>query len=322
MKRAFTLIELLVVIAIIAILAAILFPVFAQAKVAAKKSVTISNVKQVSTGMFLYMSDNDDYYPRARPCVLGSSLNPKFHAPSYNSAPNQGCGSGGFYNYMDVYQWQKFLMPYTKNRELFEIPLRQKDAGLWENSGEIRGNIALNLGFTGIKNTTLAGAPTSFGDIVPFTGGNQSGLPNVAEAALLLDNVPKTNASFVPIIDQLQSGQTNLSALTGYPVSYREFWAFRLTKMTAAECAANPQPSREVDGGFVPAGGITVGRADGSAKFLSVGAFLGKTPTMNELLTGGTVNANTCVLPNISQGYGYTGTINTSINYPMWGYGQ
>jgi prepilin-type N-terminal cleavage/methylation domain-containing protein/prepilin-type processing-associated H-X9-DG protein len=60
MKRAFTLIELLVVIAIIAILAAILFPVFAQAKLAAKKTTSLSNVKQLSTAYQMYLSDWDD----------------------------------------------------------------------------------------------------------------------------------------------------------------------------------------------------------------------------------------------------------------------
>jgi prepilin-type N-terminal cleavage/methylation domain-containing protein/prepilin-type processing-associated H-X9-DG protein len=60
MKRAFTLIELLVVIAIIAILAAILFPVFAQAKTAAKKSASVSNAKQIGLAQFLYMGDYDD----------------------------------------------------------------------------------------------------------------------------------------------------------------------------------------------------------------------------------------------------------------------
>jgi prepilin-type N-terminal cleavage/methylation domain-containing protein len=59
-KNAFTLIELLVVIAIIAILAAILFPVFAQAKAAAKKAVTLSNLKQLGTAAYLYANDYDD----------------------------------------------------------------------------------------------------------------------------------------------------------------------------------------------------------------------------------------------------------------------
>ena len=59
-KKAFTLIELLVVIAIIAILAAILFPVFAQAKAAAKVTVALSQMKQLGTAMFMYSSDSDD----------------------------------------------------------------------------------------------------------------------------------------------------------------------------------------------------------------------------------------------------------------------
>ncbi|CAN5419418.1 hypothetical protein BH11ARM2_BH11ARM2_36980 [soil metagenome] len=63
MKRAFTLIELLVVIAIIAILAAILFPVFAQAKAAAKKTACLSNAKQIVIGTMIYSSDNEDKFP-------------------------------------------------------------------------------------------------------------------------------------------------------------------------------------------------------------------------------------------------------------------
>lgn len=62
-KRAFTLIELLVVIAIIAILAAILFPVFAQAKEAAKKTTCLSNQKQIGLGILLYQGDTDDVFP-------------------------------------------------------------------------------------------------------------------------------------------------------------------------------------------------------------------------------------------------------------------
>jgi prepilin-type N-terminal cleavage/methylation domain-containing protein/prepilin-type processing-associated H-X9-DG protein len=60
-KRGFTLIELLVVIAIIAILAAILFPVFAQAKEAAKKTACLSNLKQIGLAAVMYAGDYDDY---------------------------------------------------------------------------------------------------------------------------------------------------------------------------------------------------------------------------------------------------------------------
>lgn len=67
MRRAFTLIELLVVIAIIAILAAILFPVFAQAKVAAKKTQSISNLKQIGLAIILYTDENDGYPHHSSP---------------------------------------------------------------------------------------------------------------------------------------------------------------------------------------------------------------------------------------------------------------
>jgi len=63
LRRAFTLIELLVVIAIIAILAAILFPVFAQAKEAAKKTACISNMRQLVQASMMYTTDADGYYP-------------------------------------------------------------------------------------------------------------------------------------------------------------------------------------------------------------------------------------------------------------------
>jgi prepilin-type N-terminal cleavage/methylation domain-containing protein/prepilin-type processing-associated H-X9-DG protein len=70
-NRAFTLIELLVVIAIIAILAAILFPVFAQAKAAAKRTQDLSNVKQIALGLVMYTTDNDDLLPATRVVETG-----------------------------------------------------------------------------------------------------------------------------------------------------------------------------------------------------------------------------------------------------------
>src|SRR5205807_8427606 len=66
-RRAFTLIELLVVIAIIAILSAILFPVFAQAREKARAISCLSNEKQVGLALMLYIQDYDEKYPQEHP---------------------------------------------------------------------------------------------------------------------------------------------------------------------------------------------------------------------------------------------------------------
>ncbi|MGQ9728136.1 MAG: type II secretion system protein [Candidatus Fervidibacter sp.] len=65
-RVGFTLIELLVVIAIIAILAAILFPVFSQVRAKARQAACLNNFKQVGTGMLQYLQDHDDFFPYNR----------------------------------------------------------------------------------------------------------------------------------------------------------------------------------------------------------------------------------------------------------------
>jgi prepilin-type N-terminal cleavage/methylation domain-containing protein len=106
--RGFTLIELLVVIGIIAILAAILFPVFAQAKAAAKKSACVSNVKQLSLGMVMYVGDYDDYYMQR----LGGT------------------------NDTTVDHWVDLIQPYIKNKQIMRCadyvkPTNRPDALSW-----------------------------------------------------------------------------------------------------------------------------------------------------------------------------------------------
>lgn len=99
MRRAFTLIELLVVIAIIAILASILFPVFAQARNAAKKTASLNNLKQIGLAGVMYMADNDDVmYPRRY----------TFGAPI---PPDNGTRF-----------WANLLQPYTKNDAIYFCP--------------------------------------------------------------------------------------------------------------------------------------------------------------------------------------------------------
>lgn len=86
-KKAFTLIELLVVIAIIAILAAILFPVFAQAKLAAKTTASLSNMKQIGTSNQIYYADYDD--SRMGRQLVDSSVCSSWKQASENYRKNQ-----------------------------------------------------------------------------------------------------------------------------------------------------------------------------------------------------------------------------------------
>ena len=94
MRRGFTLIELLVVIAIIAILAAILFPVFARAREKARQSACSSNLKQLALSMLMYVQDYDERFPGAY-----CALNPT--------------GTG---------RWHTVVEPYIKNLQLFICP--------------------------------------------------------------------------------------------------------------------------------------------------------------------------------------------------------
>lgn len=103
MKKAFTLIELLVVIAIIAILAAILFPVFAQAKSAAKKSVCLSNLKELGLAFFMYAGDNEDNFPApiTNFGATGGAIPPTWVVGDPSAPPGQLFkDKGGIYPYV------------------------------------------------------------------------------------------------------------------------------------------------------------------------------------------------------------------------------
>jgi prepilin-type N-terminal cleavage/methylation domain-containing protein len=101
-SRAFTLIELLVVIAIIAILAAILFPVFAQAKAAAKKSASLSNLKQETLGEIMYSGDYDDMI--------------------VDVTTWGGTGAMVYFGGVADFPWPLLTYPYTKNADILVDP--------------------------------------------------------------------------------------------------------------------------------------------------------------------------------------------------------
>ncbi len=111
---AFTLIELQVVIAIIAVLAAILFPVFARAKAAAGDAKTISNIRQLGVATLLYLDDADDVYPSATDGTPGTNRLGGWIA--YNQFGNTK--AGGF-----LVEWGS-LFPYVKG------------AGIYQSSGD------------------------------------------------------------------------------------------------------------------------------------------------------------------------------------------
>lgn len=100
MKRGFTLIELLVVIAIIAILAAILFPVFARAREKARQTSCLSNLKQLGLGVMMYCQDYDELLP--------VSYNP--------GVPNLGTG------FNRCRYWFGVIQPYVKNEQIYICP--------------------------------------------------------------------------------------------------------------------------------------------------------------------------------------------------------
>jgi len=116
MRRGFTLIELLVVIAIIAILAAILFPVFAKAREKARTASCASNLKQLALGVIQYAQDYDETFPRyySGYCDAGSCPPPIPEDPSFNYL-------GGTYNrYYD--SWPSKIYPYVRNTQIFRCP--------------------------------------------------------------------------------------------------------------------------------------------------------------------------------------------------------
>lgn len=153
MKRsAFTLIELLVVIAIIAILAAILFPVFSQAKESAKKITAVSQARQLAASLMMYAGDNDDYFA------------PSTNYGAATSSPER--------------IWPPIVYPYVKNEKLFIAP---GSDGIYAKLWSERNN--MTIGYSGATAYDPAGCLESqpdttgcegFQNVVNFAAADES----------------------------------------------------------------------------------------------------------------------------------------------------
>jgi prepilin-type N-terminal cleavage/methylation domain-containing protein/prepilin-type processing-associated H-X9-DG protein len=155
-RSGFTLIELLVVIAIIAILAAILFPVFAQAREAARKTSCASNLKQISLAAMMYAQDFDEVMNGPALRRIG------------NTGPTQYSNNWWGRNWM---VWPELILPYNKSADIYTCPSKR------------------NFPFYGYcinvnsSNDDYPNAPTPPGNWHDGTGG---GLPRVGQRAVSL----------------------------------------------------------------------------------------------------------------------------------------
>ena len=146
-RKAFTLIELFVVIAIIAILAAILFPVFARARENARRASCQSNLKQLSLGVMQYSQDYDEFLPSVRYPWADASGPATAWQGSYNS------GTGGW-----ATGWPDLIQPYIKSNQVMHCP-SDKFAGRYASATRPIG--LTSYGMNHCLNQTAPGTATA-----------------------------------------------------------------------------------------------------------------------------------------------------------------
>ncbi len=113
MRKGFTLIELLVVIAIIAILAAILFPVFARAREKARQSNCLSNLKQLGLAALMYAQDYDELLP--------------YEDYDTDASGDEGAGDT---------TWRSVVLPYCKNQQIFFCPSKKMTSSVFDGGAD------------------------------------------------------------------------------------------------------------------------------------------------------------------------------------------
>ncbi len=153
MRRAFTLIELLVVIGVIAILAAILFPVFASAKEAAKKTACLSNMRQLGTAFALYLHDSDGTYPSCdndKAKITGRPPEPE--TPEVDGPPER--------------DWTITTQPYLRNFDIMRCgsdgSLKPKDPKNPDLTREYRSSYTINGWAEYDLNESAVGQPANW----------------------------------------------------------------------------------------------------------------------------------------------------------------
>ncbi len=210
-RRGFTLIELLVVIAIIAILAAILFPVFAQAKAAAKKTSDLSNVKGTGTGCAIYLGDNDDNYP------LSAGAYPGFGwLNGYGATTPAGWDPtlGAAQTAADRCAWANAIQPYLKSWDLLASNAQRvavsPDAPY--DKATVRPQ-SVELSFNGLLHSASASSVAAPSGLMAFSQINGTyalkGFANTNPYLLCANDAPCRYVPTSATCDPRQNGQTS-----------------------------------------------------------------------------------------------------------------
>jgi prepilin-type N-terminal cleavage/methylation domain-containing protein/prepilin-type processing-associated H-X9-DG protein len=214
LKRGFTLIELLVVIAIIAILAAILFPVFAQARESARTSTCLSNTKQRTLGVLQYVQDYDETFPL-----------------SLNQTPSTGAWAGastttpaevfGHTVARDTY-WSNSISPYTKNYQIIRCPsaARERSEVFNVNLAAAQG-YGFSLTYNGYLNQWgLAGSPAPANVILFSEGMGKGFMPRFAnQYPLMINSAGTWQGIFIK-----DDGGVNCPGAWGYSFNHDITW--------------------------------------------------------------------------------------------------
>ena len=256
-KKGFTLIELLVVIAIIAILAAILFPVFAQARSKARQTVGLSNAKQSGLAVVMYVQDYDEVFPRAGyECQKpGDTVN------GYTIILENPCGATS---------WPNTTGPYTKSPGIFTSP---GDASTNNFTGGVPSDGRFSLMINDLLAHPLPTSATGYADM-----GKQD--PNANGTALAGINAPADCILFAEghcgwdKVDNI-SGQNSVAAhgpdVSGSTDIHNRYHRENTisgwhTFQMAGKPYANDWGQRVVGAPFYNGGGI-VAYTDGHAKY-------------------------------------------------------
>lgn len=185
-RRAFTLIELLVVIAIIAILAAILFPVFAQARRKAGAAACLSNQKQIATGLLMYSQDYDEML------LMGM----------------WGTSASG-----TLCSWPAMIQPYIKNTQVFLCPTAPRNAGVTAGTIAAANGCGIGAGFvvSYAYNYYLGGNNNANGGVMT------SSLPAMdrpADTVLIVDGATRAQVGTI-LPEQWPEKRTSIATTVG-----------------------------------------------------------------------------------------------------------